>query len=99
MNSCLNKQLKIPNGQMKISYILAMKIVIDRPIALWSHNKHKIVTHTLSFASQYKYNKEHVNLILQDNHFTSLNSLSLSYKFALLNNVSTFHRFLLNSLI
>ena len=79
--------------------MLAMSIVLNRPIAIWSHNLHKKVTHTLVFAVPNQYNNEHLNIILQDNHFTSLNSLTSSYKFPLLPNVSSFYRFLLYSLI
>ena len=61
--------------------ILAMTIILDRPIALWSHYEKRnilpfntIVTHTLTFSTEQQYTKDHINLIFQDLHLTSLHS-------------------------
>jgi hypothetical protein len=86
--------------------ILAMTIILDRPIALWSHYEKRnilpfntIVTHTLTFTTEQQYIKDHINLIFQDLHFTSLHSKILNYKLPLLPKLSNFQRYLMKALI
>ena len=83
--------------------IFEMSIVLDRPIAVWSHYRDQSnltrVTHTLTFATLEQYGKDYVHIILDGSHFTSLHSKFSSYKLPLLPNVSTFHRYLMQKLI
>ena len=79
--------------------ILAMTIVLDRPIALWSKNLHHKTVYTLIFCTPHQYNKQYIHLILQDSHFTALLSKDVNYKFPILPNFSAFQNFLLMSLI
>ena len=86
--------------------MLAMTIVLDRPIAIWSQYQKRnilpyntIVTHTLTFTTQQQYNKDHINIILQDLHFTSLHSKIITYELPLLPNLSNFQRYLMKALI
>ena len=83
--------------------ILAMAIVLDRPIAVWSHFLEKSnntrVTYTLTFATEEQYVKDYIHIILKDSHFTSLHSKTSLYKLPLLPKVSTFHMYLMKKLI
>ena len=80
-----------------------MAIVLDRPIAVWSHfmdpSNTTIVTHTLTFATEQQYEKDYIHIILIDFHFTSLHSKASSYKLPLLPKISTFHRYLMKTFI
>jgi hypothetical protein len=80
-----------------------MAIVLDRPIAVWSHFVEKSnntrVTYTLTFATEEQYVKDYIHIILKDSHFTSLHSKTSLYKLPLLPKVSSFHRYLMKKLI
>ena len=52
--------------------VLAMTIVLDRPIAIWSKNLYHETTYTLTFCTPQQYNKQYIHIILQDRHFTAL---------------------------
>ena len=86
--------------------ILAMTIILDRPIALWSHYVKKnilpfitMVTHTLTFITEQQYINDHINLVYQDAHFTSLHSKTSNYKLPLLPKLSNFQRYVMKTLI
>jgi hypothetical protein len=72
--------------------ILAMTIILDRPIALGSHYEKRnilpyntIITYTLTFTTEQQYIKDH---IIQDLYLTSLHSKIKNYKLPLLPKLS-----------
>ena len=77
--------------------VLAMTIVLDRPIAIWSKNLYHETTYTLTFCTPQQYNKQYIHIILQDRHFTALLSKNLNYNFPILPNTSAFQNFMLLS--